>query len=245
MRGNKLGLGASKNAQVVANTLGASNSQQQHIGTLKKLGKINSKKMKGKMSEKEADETNEEGNEVVVAETGDAKIESTPSPVGVDAEETKDVEMEETMEDNCRAEGQCTFEVKNVSKIKDTVLSEPVMIRNLPWRIMLMPRYSTNQSGERVKSAGIFVQCDPEGEGSSWSCQAHAKITLKNHKGEDFTRRITHVFFAKENDWGYSSFVPWNDIIDSGKGYNKNDSITIDAQIQAEAPHGVFWDSKN
>lgn len=232
---------------MVANTLGASNSQQHNIGTLKKLGKtINSKKMKGKMgNEKDVDEPNEEANEVIVAETGDATMEATPSPVGGgDAEEPKDAEMEETIEDNCRAEGNCTFEVKNVSKIKDTVLSEPVMIRNLPWRIMLMPRYQTNQSGERTKSAGIFVQCDPEGEGSSWSCQAHAKITLKNHKGEDFTRRITHVFFAKENDWGYSSFVPWNDIIDSGKGYNKNDTITIDANIQAEAPHGVFWDSK-
>ena len=53
---------------------------------------------------------------------------------------------------------------------------------------MLMPRYSTNQNSERVKSAGIFVQCDPEGEGASWSCQAHARITLKNHKGDDFTR---------------------------------------------------------
>ena len=51
-----------------------------------------------------------------------------------------------------------------------------------------MPRYAGNQSQDRVKSAGIFVQCDPEGEGTSWSCQAHAKITLRNHKGDDFTR---------------------------------------------------------
>ena len=54
---------------------------------------------------------------------------------------------------------------------------------------MLMPRYTTNQSNERVKSAGIFVQCEPDGEGTSWSCQAHARITLKGlNKGEDFTR---------------------------------------------------------
>ena len=53
---------------------------------------------------------------------------------------------------------------------------------------MLMPRYSTNQNNERLKSAGIFVQCDPDSEVASWSCQAHAKITLKSHKGEDLTR---------------------------------------------------------
>ncbi|XP_065658399.1 ubiquitin carboxyl-terminal hydrolase 7 isoform X4 [Hydra vulgaris] len=157
-------------------------------------------------------------------------------------ENTKDVEMAD--EDHCRAEGLITFEVHNVSKIKETVLSEPVIIRNLPWRIMLMPRYSVNQSNERSKSAGVFVQCDPDSDVASWSCQAHAKITLKSHKGEDVVRKISHLFFAKENDWGYSTFVPWNDLIDVHKGYCKNDIITLEAFVQAEAPHGVFWDSK-
>ena len=32
-----------------------------------------------------------------------------------------------------RAEGQLRFEVQNFSKIKDTVYSDPVMIRNLQW----------------------------------------------------------------------------------------------------------------
>ena len=29
---------------------------------------------------------------------------------------------------------------------------------------------------------------------------------------DDFTSilEITHVFYAKENDWGYSSFLHWN-----------------------------------
>ena len=58
-----------------------------------------------------------------------------------------------------------------------------------------MPRYAGNQGQDRVKSAGIFVQCDPEGEGTSWSCQAHAKITLRNHKGDDFTRGKTLYLF--------------------------------------------------
>lgn len=235
---------------MVTNTLGASHSQQQHIGTLKKLGKFKAsttKRMKnkgtGKEEEEEEDgivtENNDEGKPEAV-ESVDASPMTIPNP---SASSNDASAMEEDLHDHCRAEGSITFDVKNVSKIKDTALSDPVLIRNLPWRIMLMPRFSTNQSGERVKSAGIFVQCDPE-EGSSWSCQAHARITLRNHKGDDFTRKITHVYFGKENDWGYSSFVPWADIIDSNKGYNKNDSIFIEAFIQAEAPHGVFWDSK-
>ena len=60
-----------------------------------------------------------------------------------------------------------------------------------------MPRYSGGQGQDRVKSAGIFVQCDPEGEGTSWSCQAHAKKKKKNYKGDDFTRsKILYLFIC-------------------------------------------------
>ena len=54
-------------------------------------------------------------------------------------------------------------------------------------RIMVMPRFSTTNQGEKVKSLGIFLQCDPEGEGSSWSCQASAKISVLNHKNPEDT----------------------------------------------------------
>lgn len=54
-----------------------------------------------------------------------------------DAKNGKDVEMED-IEDHCRAEGHIKFEVKNVSKIKDTVLSDPVIIRNLPWYVFFL-----------------------------------------------------------------------------------------------------------
>ena len=46
--------------------------------------------------------------------------------------EDKDVEMDD-ITNHCRAEGVIKFDIKNVSKIKETVLSEPVIIRNLPW----------------------------------------------------------------------------------------------------------------
>ena len=55
-----------------------------------------------------------------------------------------------------------------------------------------------------------------------------------------FCLEITHVFFAKENDWGYSSFLSWADLTDPSKGYIKNDTVVIEAFVQAEAPHGVL-----
>ena len=51
----------------------------------------------------------------------------------IEEQNDKDVEMVEEVDDPCKAEGLIRFEVHNVSKIKDTILSDPVMIRNLPW----------------------------------------------------------------------------------------------------------------
>eukprot|EP00794_Sanderia_malayensis_P008888 gene8888-9838_t len=145
-----------------------------------------------------------------------------------------------------RAEGKIQFEVQNFSKIKETVLSDPIMIRNLQWKIMVMPRISTSQSGEKSKSLGIFLQCTPVEEVSSWSCQASAEIMLINLKEfkDSFSRKISHLFYHKENDWGYSNFLLWADVLDASKGYIKNDTIVVEIDVQADAPHGIFWDSK-
>ncbi|KXJ26613.1 Ubiquitin carboxyl-terminal hydrolase 7 [Exaiptasia diaphana] len=153
-----------------------------------------------------------------------------------------DVQMEE---DTARAEGFITFTVQQFSKLDKHTLSEPIYVRNLPWRIMLMPRTSSH-AHERVKSLGFFLQCDPKLDTLSWSCQASAKLTLKNHldEKEDFSRKISHLFYAKENDWGFSHFVAWNDILDPNKGFINKDSITVEVHVNADAPHGVAWDSK-
>ncbi|XP_052824326.1 ubiquitin carboxyl-terminal hydrolase 7 isoform X3 [Octopus bimaculoides] len=42
----------------------------------------------------------------------------------------RDEEMEE---DESRAEAQFQFTIENISKLKETVLSPPCMVRNLPW----------------------------------------------------------------------------------------------------------------
>lgn len=49
---------------------------------------------------------------------------------------------------------------------------------------------------------------------------------------------------SKENDWGFSHFMAWNDVSDPEKGFIKDDSIILEVHVTAEAPHGVSWDSK-
>ncbi|XP_063230650.1 ubiquitin carboxyl-terminal hydrolase 7 isoform X2 [Bacillus rossius redtenbacheri] len=155
----------------------------------------------------------------------------------------QDTEMDE---DEARSEATFSYTVPNFSKMKESMLSPPCYVRNLPWKIMVMPRTSQTQDRQTQKSLGFFLQCNGESESSSWSCYAVAELRLLNQREdvEPFSRKIQHLFYSKENDWGFSHFMSWQDVLDPEKGYIKDDTIVLEVHVAADAPHGVSWDSK-
>lgn len=96
------------------------------------------------------------------------------------------------------------------------------------------------------KSLGFFLQCNGDSESSTWSCDAQADLRLLSVKPgvQPFSRRINHHFHSKENDWGFSHYMSWQDVFEESKGYIKDDTITLQVNVTADAPHGVSWDSK-
>ena len=137
----------------------------------------------------------------------------------------------------------------DLSEFNDTTFSPPLYVRNLPWRIMCIPRSSNSAGSERKPTLGFFLQCNPvdvQGANNSWSCYARATLSLLHRDSSelDFHRRINHFFFAKENDWGYSNFILMEDLKDKAKGFLKDNKVTLKIEVTADAPHGVHWDSK-
>ncbi|XP_016915800.1 ubiquitin carboxyl-terminal hydrolase 7 isoform X1 [Apis cerana] len=167
------------------------------------------------------------------------------SPMNGESELACIVQDQEMEEDEARSEATFRYTVENLSKMKETQLSPPCYVRNLPWKIMVMPRSSQTQDRAPQKSLGFFLQCNGESE-SSWSCYAVADLRLLSCKEgqEPFSRKIQHLFYSKENDWGFSHFMTWQDVLDPDKGFIKDDSITLEVHVMADAPHGVSWDSK-
>ncbi|ESO84027.1 hypothetical protein LOTGIDRAFT_184079 [Lottia gigantea] len=151
---------------------------------------------------------------------------------------------EEMTEDECRAEALFRHTFDNISKLKESMYSPAVMIRNLPWKMMIQMR--SNQTSERQKSFAFFLQCNAESDSPSWSCHAVAELKIVNQKNEadSYTRKIQHLFTCKENDWGYTHFLAWNELLDPEKGYVKDDKLVLEVSCKADAPHGVSWDSK-
>uniref|UniRef100_A0A672S113 Ubiquitin carboxyl-terminal hydrolase n=1 Tax=Sinocyclocheilus grahami TaxID=75366 RepID=A0A672S113_SINGR len=153
---------------------------------------------------------------------------------------------EEDMEDDTswRSEATFRFVVERFSRLSESVLSPPCFVRNLPWKIMVMPRFYPDRPHQ--KSVGFFLQCNAESDSTSWSCHAQAMLKIINYKDDEksFSRRISHLFFHKENDWGFSNFMSWSDVTDPERGFVEDDKVTFEVYVQADAPHGVAWDSK-
>ncbi|XP_037723388.1 ubiquitin carboxyl-terminal hydrolase 7 isoform X1 [Drosophila subpulchrella] len=145
---------------------------------------------------------------------------------------------DDSKEDQFRSETTFSFTVENVGQLKSQRLSPPVYVRMLPWKIMVIPN---------DRALGFFLQCNGENDSPTWSCNAIAELRLKCHKpdAQPFTRaRIKHLFYSKENDYGYSNFITWQELQDADKNYVHNNSITLEVHVIADAPHGVLWDSK-
>ncbi|XP_025409585.1 ubiquitin carboxyl-terminal hydrolase 7 isoform X2 [Sipha flava] len=158
---------------------------------------------------------------------------------------SNDVEMEE---DNARPEATFRYAIENFSKSKEQRLSPPCYVRDLPWKIMIMHRVSQdNRSAKPAQpSVGFFLQCNGDSENTSWSVNASAELRVISQKEgiANIERKIQHLFYPKENDWGFSFFMSWDDIIDETKGFIKNDVVIFEVSVTADAPHGVSWDSK-
>uniref|UniRef100_A0A674AL53 Ubiquitin carboxyl-terminal hydrolase 7 n=1 Tax=Salmo trutta TaxID=8032 RepID=A0A674AL53_SALTR len=153
---------------------------------------------------------------------------------------------EEDMEDDTswRSEATCRFVVERFSRLSESVLSPSCFVRNLPWKIMVMPRFYPDRPHQ--KSVGFFLQCNADSDSTSWSCHAQAMLKIINYKDDEksFSRRISHLFFHKENDWGFSNFMSWSDVTDPERGFVEDDKVSFEVYVQADAPHGVAWDSK-
>lgn len=159
-----------------------------------------------------------------------------------------EVSQEDDDQDTARPQATFSFTVQNFSTLTESVLSTPTFVRNLPWKIMIMPRRvggGGSGTDRGTKSMGYFLQCNGESESASWSCQASAELRVRSHKENgDFVRKISHLFYAKENDWGFSHYMSWNEVIDPDRCFLKDDCVTFEVKVTADAPHGVSWDSK-
>lgn len=82
----------------------------------------------------------------------------------------------------------------------------------------------------------ICKKCNADADTQNWSCTGTATLRVIPHQPELITekisRRIQHMFNHKENDWGFSHFLSWDDATDPAKGYCTPEiSLTLEATV--------------
>uniref|UniRef100_A0A1I7Y4M4 MATH domain-containing protein n=1 Tax=Steinernema glaseri TaxID=37863 RepID=A0A1I7Y4M4_9BILA len=140
------------------------------------------------------------------------------------------------------SDGTLRLLIQSFRNMADTVRGPCKNIQNVPWRIMVMPRQHVVQKKGTQKCLGFFLQCCPDAYSDSWSCQAAAELRLISQKQgvPHFTRKTNHTYTSKENDWGYSCFMTWADILDESQGYIKDDNVILEVSVKAEAPKNIL-----
>ncbi|KAM0733549.1 Ubiquitin carboxyl-terminal hydrolase 7 [Formica fusca] len=143
--------------------------------------------------------------------------------------------------DEAASEATFRYTVENVSKMENPQLSPACYVHNLPWKIVVQTK-----SRELKKSLAFYLECNKESKSISWSCYAVAELRLLSCKEgqKPFSRKIQHLFYTEEDDWGFQDFMTWEDVLDPERGFIKDDSITLEVYIVADIPHGVSLDSK-
>jgi hypothetical protein len=139
-------------------------------------------------------------------------------------------------------EGVLPLVIRNFSQMQETMRGPIVGIRGVPWRIMVMPRQHVVQKKGTQKCLGFFLQCCPTAYSDQWSCQASAELRLISQKTDvpNFTRKTSHSYTAKENDWGYSCFMTWADILDETQGYIKDNTVKVEVVVKADSPKNIL-----
>uniref|UniRef100_A0A5S6QPL5 RING-type domain-containing protein n=1 Tax=Trichuris muris TaxID=70415 RepID=A0A5S6QPL5_TRIMR len=134
------------------------------------------------------------------------------------------------------------LQINNVKNMTETIKGPAKIVNGVPWKIMVMPRQHTVAKKGNQKCLGFFLQCCPDSYSDSWSCQASAELRMISQRPSvsDFVRKTTHEYTAKENDWGYSCFMTWADVLDENQGYLKDGGITLAVLVKAETPKGIL-----
>ncbi|KAK7099069.1 hypothetical protein V1264_003262 [Littorina saxatilis] len=76
----------------------------------------------------------------------------------------------------------------------------------------------------------------------SWSCKVKSTFRLLkvDTHGKFELPELDHVFNSRKPSWGRLKFMAMTDLLDPNNGYLKDDKLTFEVHIAADAPEGTW-----
>jgi len=104
------------------------------------------------------------------------------------------------------------------------LLSDEFVIGDYKWRLIYFPL------GNNVNFLSLYIDAVDTGLPANWRRHTKFRLTVKNHNDPkaSHSSEATHIFCAREHDWGFTRFISFAELLSPDSGFwNKNDSITI------------------
>nr|GEW40507.1 ubiquitin carboxyl-terminal hydrolase 12-like isoform X2 [Tanacetum cinerariifolium] len=121
------------------------------------------------------------------------------------------------------------WKIENFSRQNTKKLYSDVFVAGgFKWRVLIFPK------GNNVEHLSMYLDvADSTTLPYGWSRYAHFSLAVVNQMHQKFTVRkdTQHQFHGRENDWGFTSFMPLSDLYDPSKGYLVNDTCYIEADV--------------
>ncbi|VDN51133.1 unnamed protein product [Dracunculus medinensis] len=138
-----------------------------------------------------------------------------------------------------KTEGYIKLNISNLASLRQKVSTSFHIIANLPWRLAAKTECTKRTSN--VKFFSVYIDCNPESESTLWSCDAVVEFRLLSHNSiiSNFSRQFTNKFNYNSNNWGFPSFMEWNEILNPEKGYIREDRVVVEAYIKVQKVVGV------
>ncbi|KAF8395507.1 hypothetical protein HHK36_019455 [Tetracentron sinense] len=122
-----------------------------------------------------------------------------------------------------------TWTIENFSRLNiKKHYSDVFFVGGYKWRILIFPK------GNNVGHLSMYLDvADSANLPYGWIRYAQFSLAVVNQIHNKYTVRkdTQHQFNARESDWGFTSFMPLNELYDPGRGYLVNDTCIIEAEV--------------
>ncbi|ULU06456.1 hypothetical protein L5515_014490 [Caenorhabditis briggsae] len=136
-----------------------------------------------------------------------------------------------------RTEGILRLEIPNFASLKSKISTPFQYIGSLPWRLAAKTEKSKRTSDAKFFS--VYIDCNPDSESTLWSCDAVVEFRLvsRNRAIPAFSRQFTNKFNYNSNNWGFPSFMAWEEV--NNANFVRNESVTVTARVVVQKVLGV------
>ncbi|CAL2033248.1 unnamed protein product [Caenorhabditis brenneri] len=136
-----------------------------------------------------------------------------------------------------RTEGMLRLEIPNFSNLRSKISTPFQYIGSLPWRLAAKTEKTKRTSD--VKFFSVYIDCNPESESTLWSCDAVVEFRLvsRNRTIPAFSRQFTNKFNYNSNNWGFPSFMAWEEV--NNPNFVRNETVTVTARVVVQKVLGV------